>query len=98
VSSIDPEFGEDQLREPGDSADGGPAQAQPVLIAAPRTPSSPYCWADSHTSDTWLEYQPWRHARNTKQVGIPTPLGCIGLGTIHAHLRYAANGFWDYQY
>lgn len=64
----------------------------------PKYHAPPYCWADSDTSDTWLQYPVWRHAKNTKQVGIPTPLGCIGLRTLHAHLRYAANGFWDYQY
>jgi hypothetical protein len=57
-----------------------------------------YCWADTTTNDTWLEYPAWRHAQDTRQIGIPTPLGCIGIRTIHAHLRYAANGYWDHAY
>lgn len=57
-----------------------------------------YCWSDDDTSDTWLEYPAWRHAKNTRQIGIPTPVGCIGLRTLHAHLRYAANGYWDRSY
>ncbi len=64
----------------------------------PKWHAVPYCWSDSTTSDTWLEYPSWRHAQNTRQVGIPTPLGCIGLRSLHAHLRYAADGSWDYRY
>lgn len=64
----------------------------------PKWHALPYCWSDSTTNDTWLSYPAWRHAQNTKQIGIPTPIGCIGLRTLHAHLRYAANGFWDTLY
>lgn len=64
----------------------------------PKYHALPYCWADDTTNDTWLDYPAWRHAQNTRQVGIPTPLGCIGIRTIHAHLRYGANGYWDRLY
>lgn len=64
----------------------------------PKYHSFPYCWADDTTNDTWLEYPGWRHAENTRQIGVPTPFGCIGERTLHAHLRYAANGYWDRLY
>jgi hypothetical protein len=64
----------------------------------PKFHSFPYCWADDDTSDTWLDYPAWRHAENTRQIGVPTAFGCIGLRTIHAHLRYGANGYWDRLY
>ena len=64
----------------------------------PKWHALPYCWSDSTTNDSWLQYPAWRHAQNSKQVGIPTPVGCIGLRSLHAHLRYAANGYWDTSY
>jgi hypothetical protein len=45
-----------------------------------------------------LQYPAWRHAKDTRQIGIPTPVGCIGIRTLHAHMRYAANGYWDDLY
>jgi hypothetical protein len=57
-----------------------------------------YCWSDSDTNNSWLQFPTWRHAKHTRQIGVPTPLGCIGIRTLHAHLRYAANGYWDYRY
>ncbi|HUA05171.1 MAG TPA: hypothetical protein VMB27_14800 [Solirubrobacteraceae bacterium] len=64
----------------------------------PKYHSFPYCWADDNTNDTWLEYPAWRHAQNTRQIGVPTPVGCVGIRTLHAHLRYAADGTWDRLY
>lgn len=57
-----------------------------------------YCIANTDTNNSWLQFPIWRHAKNTRQFGIWTPLGCIGLRTAHAHLRYAANGYWDHLY
>lgn len=64
----------------------------------PKFHGLPYCWADVTTNNTWLAYPSWRHAQNTRQVGVPTPFGCLGVRTIHAHVRYAANGYWDLRY
>jgi hypothetical protein len=64
----------------------------------PKWHAGVYCWSDSDTNNSWLQYPAWRHAKHTRQIGIPTPLGCIGLRTLHAHLRYAADGYWDTRY